>query len=60
MHIIKLKAWYNKIPEIKGKIRLNGKCSILVAVSFEIFSRYDIYINLIDIKIGGFVITRIR
>ena len=30
-------------PKLKGKIRLIGKENFLVAVLFEIFSRYDIY-----------------
>ena len=30
-------------PKIKGKIRLISKDNFLVAVVFEIFSRYDVY-----------------
>ena len=30
-------------PKIKRRIRQNGKCKFLVAVVFEMFSRYDAY-----------------
>ena len=35
-----------KRPKIKGNIILNGKCIFLVAVVFELFSRYAINISI--------------
>ena len=36
-------------PKIKGKIRLYGMCSFLVAVGLEFFSRYDVQCILLDV-----------